>query len=93
MTYYLTPTHKTLDPDTDEVVSCEWGMVDSGVVISAIPACPIGLSTIANSDTQFGVSVPDNPQGLTDGVLGPWTAPTGWVVSTLEEIESIFGGE
>jgi len=94
MIYFLTPTHKTLDPDTDEVVSTEWGMLDGdGETVSAIPACPIGLSTIGNSNIQFGVSVPANPQGLADGALGPWTAPDGWSVSTLEEIQSIFGGE
>ena len=92
MTYFLTPAHKTLDPDTDAVISTEWGMLDSGVVISALAVCPFGLATLGSSDTQFGVSVPDNPQGLAGGVLGPWTAPTGWTPSTLAEIQTIFGG-
>jgi hypothetical protein len=92
MTYFLTPAHKTLDPDTDEVVSTEWGMLSDGEVVSALAVCPFGLTTLGSNDTQFGVSVPDNPQGLTDGVLGPWTAPAGWTPSTLAEIQSIFGG-
>jgi hypothetical protein len=93
MTYFLTPVHQTLDPDTDEVVSIEWGMLDGDdEIVSALAACPIGLSTLGSNDTQFGVSVPANPQGMTDGVLGPWTAPTGWTPSTLAEIQSIFGG-
>jgi len=91
MTYYLTPTHKTLDPDA--VVSTEWGMLSDGEVVSALAVCPFGLATIASNDAQFGVSVPASPQGLTDGVLGPWTAPADWTPSTLAEIQTIFGGE
>ena len=93
MTYFLTPVHQTLDPDTDEVISIEWGMLQGGEVVSALAACPFGLSTIGSNDTQFGVSVPANPQGLINGELGPWTAPTSWTATTLAEIQSIFGGE
>jgi len=93
MTYFLTPTHKTIDPDTDEVVSTEWGMLSDGEVVSALAVCPFGLATIASNDAQFGVSVPASPQGLTDGVLGPWAAPADWTPSTLAEIQTIFGGE
>ncbi len=93
MTYYLCPAHHTHDIDTGEVISIEWGMLDgNGEVISALAAAPIGLSTLGSSDTQFGVSVPPDPQGMTDGVLGPWSAPTGWTVTTLEEIQTLFGG-
>ena len=93
MTYYLCPAHHTHDVDTGDVVSIEWGMLDGqGETVSALAACPLGLSTLGNDDTQFGVSVPANPQGLTGGVLGPWAAPTGWSASTIEEIQTLFGG-
>ena len=91
--YYLAPTHKTLDSDTEDVISIEWGMLDGDAeIVSALAACPLGLSTLGSNDTHFGVSVPPSPQGMTNGVLGPWTAPDGWTVSTLEEIQTLFGG-
>ena len=93
MTYYLTPVHKVHDTDTGEIISVEWGMLDGdGEVVSAIVNCPFGLKTLGESDTQFGVSVPADPQGILDGVLGPWSPLDGWTATTLEEIQAL-GGE
>lgn len=93
LSYYLCPVHKTIDTDTKDLISCEWGMLDGdGEVISALAACPFGLSTLGSDDTQFGVSVPPNPQGMTEGGIGPWTPPEGWTATTLAEIQTLFGG-
>ena len=104
LSYYLVPARKTLDPDTGDVVSCEWGMLDGdGEVVSAVTHCPLGLKTVGENDTHLGVSVPANPQGVFTAIdpdtgdpltaIGPWSPLAGWTSLTLEEIQNLFGGE